>query len=384
MKKHNSVNGSYYIRTRKSGWYLYHQSFVNGVRTQQPVDANALHTFGFKTEFSLEEAKKRCVQLNAERSMQKEKIRVAAKRVTELFSVNETLFPEQNVKDFQQLLEDENFGSEEHLQKLYSHFNFIQNMINDLKLLPSQYRDNQKRIYKYFIKKKISVNYASRLISVLNRWGKFLSKTNGSYYDDVSVPRGIEQSSIAEAQQTKRGTDTDLGVRTESLPLTAEHLTKAKDKMSVEQVNWMKLSVWFGLRPEEVDSLKLEKNYKIERNSKKGVQVIKIYQSKLNSIAKDKRWKTIPIIFKEQKDLLTVIQSGSFKRPLCKTIRKYVGPGITCYGGRKGFVDMMLGFNQKLEDISMWLGHKDISTTWKHYKDKVGVNFTETENSIAG
>lgn len=193
----------------------------------------------------------------------------------------------------------------------------------------------------------------------------------------MPAPRGNQLSAIADAQQTKTGKDTDLGVRTESLPLTPEKLQKAKDKLLPDQFNWLFLSIWLGLRPEEVDMLAQPKKFKVEKNSKMKVTVLFVYQSKLQSISESKRWKAIPLFREEQKKCLKIIESKAFKRPLNKTVRKHVGRGITLYGGRKGFVDLMLSLGQRLENISMWLGHKDISTTWQHYKDKNVVNFDE-------
>lgn len=375
------VSGTYYIRVRSAGWYVWYKFYEDGKSHRESVDKKAIRDLGFKNEMSVDDAKKHCVQLNKERSLIREKIRKSAKRVTELTTINETLFPQSRINEFQELLSEENFGSDVHLKKLNSHFSFIQNMCNELRIQPIEYKESSKKIYKYFIKKKVSPNYVSRLISLLNRWGKFVSKINGSYFDNVPVPRGRERAAIADAQQTKTGTDTDLGVRTESLPLSPETLRKAKDKLKPEQYNWLLLSVWLGLRPEEVELLKTPKRYKIEYHTKKKVYVLHVYQSKLQSISEDKRWKFIPIIFPQQEQCIDIIKDQNFKKPIYKIMRKYVGKGITLYGGRKGFVDLMLSLEQKLEDISMWLGHKDISTTWAHYKDKNEISYTPTKES---
>lgn len=380
MAKSKQLSGNYYIRVRPTGWFVWYQHYVEGKRTQERVDDKAVRDIGFKKEWSVDQAKTHCHQLNNERSLLKEKMRVSAKRVTSLKSINETLFPQTKVEAFQELLEEENFGSKTHLEKLNSHFNFVQKMINELKILPVEYKESSKKIYKYFIKEKISPSYAARLISLLNRWGKFVSKTNGSYFDNVVVPRGRELSAIAEAQQTKTGKDTDLGVRTESLPLDPETLKEAKDKFKIEQYNWLLISVWFGLRPEEVECLHIEKRYRIEYNLKKKIKVLHVYQSKLQSIAEDRRWKAIPVIFPEQEECLDIISEDNFQKPIYKIMRKHIGNGITLYGGRKGFVDLMLSHGQKLENISIWLGHKDISTTWKHYKDKNEINFDDVKS----
>ena len=85
--KNKNISGTYYIRVRKTGWYLYYQSFEAGKRQQEPVDSKAFATIGFKKEMSTDEAKARCQQINKERNFLREKIRVAAKRVTELKTI---------------------------------------------------------------------------------------------------------------------------------------------------------------------------------------------------------------------------------------------------------------------------------------------------------
>lgn len=352
------------------------------MRKQERVDDKAFRDLGFKTTMSVSDAKTHCSQLNKDRSLTRSKIRVAAKRVTEIQTLNEILFPQNRIDEFQMLLETENFGSTAHLHKQFSHFQFIQKMCNALRIQPQEYSQNAKRIYKYFISKKISASYSERLVKVLNRWGFFSSKQSDTFYQPVEVPKGREKSAIADAQLTKKGTETALGVRTESLPLTLELLGKSKLKLSADQYNWLFLSVWLGLRPSEVDGLVNEKCFAVEFDLKQGIKVLRVYQPKLKSIASSKRWKRIPIIFPEQEMCLEIIKDQKFKKPLNKTVRKYVAKGVTLYGGRKAFVDLMLARGQALESVSLWLGHRDLATTWKYYKDHSDVSFTATNETI--
>lgn len=63
------------------------------------------------------------------------------------------------------------------------------------------------------------------------------------------------------------------------------------------------------------------------------------------------------------------------KNPLVKTIQKHVGDGYGLYSGRKGFTDLMLGLNQNLEEVSAWLGHKNLDRAWRVTKQKRKVHF---------
>lgn len=375
------LKGSFYIRTRKCGWYLWHQSYNSGKRNQKTVPRIAMQSLGFCRTFSTEQAKFQCSQLNKERSLLNNQKRLAGQRLTDFLSVNEVLFPTSEVGEFEALLKEENFGNENYLKKLRSHFCFVQRLCVELKIQPSEYKANAKRIYKYLIAKKVSVSYASRLLEVLNRWGKFKCKRAGNFFEEVKIPKGRERSAIAAAQLTKKGTKTELGVRSESLPLTLNLLVKIQDSLPLVQYNWLYLSVWLGLRPWEIDSLHIIRTYRIDYNERLKIKVLSVYQSKLMSLNEKERWKSIPIVFKEQVRCIEIIESGLFQRPLNKTVHKYVGAAITTYGGRKGFVDLMLGKGQNLENISIWMGHKNIATTWRSYKYKNEVGFTSTQET---
>ncbi len=82
------------------------------------------------------------------------------------------------------------------------------------------------------------------------------------------------------------------------------------------------------------------------------------------------RWKPIPLLFDEQHFALKVIVDGILKRPLLKTVRLLFGKGFSLYGGRKGFVDLMLARGHAMENISIWMGHSTLSRTWRSYKNK--------------
>lgn len=386
--------GTFYARKNGSStgsWSLYYRKYKNGKRLKpELVPKLAYPEFGFRPDMTLDEARARVKQLNAERRIDKDKVRKSAERAVELRLLDKVLFPEDHVSEFLEKLTEENFGSDEHLKKIISHFNFIQKMAIELKLSnPSVYRDESKKIYKYFIKKQVSLNYSKRLLSLLNRWGKHISRKHGTFFEDVPIPKGRERSAIAEAQQNKTplslkkktGTS-ERGVRTESDPLTPEILTSMKEKLSDEHYNWLYLTVWLGLRPEEADALKNPKSYRVKTDHENGITVISIYQSKLMTIPEPDRWKHIPLIFYEQEKCLEIIESRVFKRPHPKTIRKHSKNNkITTYGGRKNFVDLCLDRKQDFVDIAAWMGHKDTSITFKIYKQRQTVRFTPLDSN---
>lgn len=95
------------------------------------------------------------------------------------------------------------------------------------------------------------------------------------------------------------------------------------------------------------------------------------------SVEREKRWKGIPILFDQQVQALEIIKTGEFKRPLTKTIHLHISEKHNNYGDRKGFMDLMLGppFNQRFENISVWLGHTTLDRSLRNYKNKQIVNY---------
>jgi hypothetical protein len=188
---------------------------------------------------------------------------------------------------------------------------------------------------------------------------------------EVKMPRGKYRQDIARAYRSKED------YHGEADPLSPQELIEKRNLLLGYNYHWLHLSVFLGLRPEEVDSLKDKKTFRVDAQD--GTPILWVFQSKLVGVSEEEAWKPIPLILREQEMCLEIIASGDFKRPLNKTLRKiFTSKRITGYSGRKAFTDLMLsdaGKNQNLEEISIWMGHKTIETTWKHYKQKQVVRF---------
>jgi hypothetical protein len=72
------------------------------------------------------------------------------------------------------------------------------------------------------------------------------------------------------------------------------------------------LTVWFGLRPKEVDSVKNHEYWKIEILPT-GRKILWIYQTKVVALPPEDRWKPIPILFDEQHFALKTLEDGNIK-----------------------------------------------------------------------
>lgn len=372
--------GCFVIRTRKNGdgtfrWYLRHQRGEDGKTHEASVPKDTYHTLGFSEAMSVMEAKARAKRLNKEGNIDKHGKHVrASKRVKNELLIDETYFPEEWIEEFKEYLEERTHGTNYRFGRVLSHFSAAQRLVKDLKLTPDKYAYRSSKVYKWFISQQYSPDYTQSILRTLNMWGKFVAFKQGTYFEPVATPRGIILASLKSSYKKKKGK------RTASEPLTPSILATIKGNVKEEHYNWLYLSLWLGLRPIEVDQLHDTTMYSIGVEG--GVTVLSVYQTKLVELSEEDRLKYIPIIYAEQQEVLSILNHRSFTRPHSKIVKRVTKRNHTLYAGRKGFTDLMLSKGQELEDISVWLGHRSIERTWKHYKDKKQVRFKKTPGTL--
>lgn len=356
-------------------WGLIWQWYEDGKARQKRVPLDQYLALGFPPSLSKADAQARAEQINAQ---QKLKQREAARaKVTERIQHENTVLDAylnpQDVADFEQNVLFARNKDASRRNKIDVHWRAVKRALTVLQIDVSDWADepNPGRFYDYFKSQTYSNGYCQKLLPILNKWGRFIAKKYRKPFLPLPYPRGEEFHAIADNYFNihTRSTDSD--------PLTPERLESARSKLDSELFNWVYLSVWFGLRPLEVDLLKKpssRRTWFVEREPD-GVQVLWIYQSKLTRIPFEQRIKPIPCRYKEQVAGLELISSQKFQRPLAKTLKRVFTPHTTCYAGRKGFTDLMLSKGENLEDISMWLGHQSIDRTWRSYKDRKRVRY---------
>jgi integrase len=370
----SASNGTYYPRKLKKGFAVYLQFVRDGKRITERVHEAAYGKLGVRSDMAYPEvqaALKRTNQLNTVEHRQHVR---AARKAEETFETDTLYFPEEMVNGFLERLEEQNFGSEKHLSKLKSHFRFIQKMIIKLKISPNDYADRSSAFYKYFLNEAVSLEYANRLLRILNMWGQYCSKRANSFFEEAAY---IKQGQVA-AQITSVQSKKKQNVRRAATPLTKSNLEVLMNKADIptESKNYFFVTLWLGLRPSEVKAaLKDSKVFKVEFDKENKIDVFQFYQAKLSTKAESDRWKLIPLIYEEQKTAAQLLAQGSVHVPHSKTIANYLGDGFDQYSGRKGFADLMLDLGENVIHISSWLGHTNIKTTMDHYKDKKRVMY---------
>jgi integrase len=368
---------SYYIRkTGKNTWSVTQETYPPGSNKaeQKALPIEAWPALGFASLMTIDEAKARAKRLNLERSEEKKAAVRAAKKFVELKITESIYVPKDLADQFKDVITNTFTSTHTSDTKMLSHWVKATHILKTLKLKPTDFASQKQAIFAYFVKNHISWEYVRKLTRILNLWGAFVCRHQGQFWEPIADWTTQERQRINDSYS-----DSDF-YRGPSEILVPEKLAKLKDKFKPEQYRWLMFSVWFGLRPEEIDSLYNKKfPARIEHDMKSKVEVLYVYQSKLVSLPRDKRWKAIPAFLPEQKAALKLFKEGlPMKRPILKTLKAYTEQDkIGVYCGRKGFVDLMLDKGQALEDISMWMGHQNIQMTFERYRNRKRISFTE-------
>jgi integrase len=365
--------GTFFVSKGRKQWRVIHETYENGKRVQKQVPRDALQGFGFNPTSTIDDARQRAKLLNQSNKLERSKEVEQSRRAARISLVDSVYLPQDLANQFAENLDQESFGGEGHKLRLQSHWKYVQDMITELEIHPKDFYRNSNKVYRYLIEDEVSIDYASKLIRVLNLWGLFVAEQLQEFFRPVALPRGLVRERIADTHNA-------TGVRKASAPLTPELLERAMSDLTVVgNYEWLYVSVWLGLRPEEIDKLSDRTTWNI--SIIKGVAVVAIYQSKLVKVPKKQRWKLIPILTKQQERAIEFIESGVLKRPLYRTMATVFGDGVTLYGGRKGFVRLMKNYGQNVNNISQWLGHKSVNRTKFSYEEFDDVRFDPVKAS---
>lgn len=250
-------------------------------------------------------------------------------------------------------------------KQLRAHWSAVRTMLVTLKKHPWEMKPGE--VPRYYINQGWSASYAKKVHSLFNRWGIFSAQKRAATFVGKWLPRTALREIAAKHEEHKLTN----GIRDkESIPLDAGLLATAKQKLKPEQYNWLFISAWLGLRPNEVDDLKEGNGLWWRVVQSEGTRCIDVKQRKLKHLPETKQWKLIPILFPEQETALKLVITGDFKRPLVKTLRA-LHPGLTCYGGRKHFEYLMIevkGYSEYA--VADWMGHKDTKMLVEKYRNR--------------
>ncbi len=350
-------------------WKVQFISYKDG-KKEWDIPSDRWATLGFNKFMSVKEGQSRARQLNAQRHLKRQEYRIRKLQLDRKESHRryDAFLPMEFVAEFEARFirkrDSQTESGGRRNTRTFVAWNAAQRMITGVAVEPSEWFTATHQIYDYFFERKMSLRYTCTIIKIANLWGFYFCRKLARPFLPIPIPRGYERQRLVDAHYEKTE-----GVSRASKAITPLDLKKVSGEINLQTFNWIFLSVWFGLRPKEIDSLHNSQSWKVE-SLPTGRKVLWVYQTKIIGLPPEDRWKPIPIVFDEQTFALAILESGNFKRPLTRTMRRYFGDGVTLYAGRKGFSDLMLSKNQTLENISIWMGHSTIQRTWTSYKQR--------------
>lgn len=351
-----SSMSTYYVNKGRKTWRVFESVFIEGVRKDRQVPKDAYPLLSINPSWSLEEVRSYVKTLNAQNSvvrLENQAKSRSADRAVRLYKVNSAFLPANRVQEYEERLKIQ-YRSPQALKTQLSRWATAQKLVEGLRLKVDQAYFRRQEVYRWFIQRASSLDTTMKVISQVNKWGEF----NNQHYIKIPTPDKITRNEIHEAYQSS------ITYRGSSGTLTPEMLEKAQESLKPDQYNWLWISIWLGLRPEEIDA----KKFKLGVTGK--TQFVSVYQSKLVKLTPKDRWKHIPLLYPQQKIAINLWEN--IKRPLRKTLHRVFGNTIHLYGGRKGFHSLM---SPKHSDdvIATWLGHQSLDTLREHYIDRAKV-----------
>ncbi len=331
------------------------------------VPMSEWHRHGFDSSMTYEQAREHLKSINSQVKLRdSQEFRARAKYIKDKEHdevAKSAYLPKYLVDEFEKKLRDDSFAEDYDKSKTYFHWRTTLRLISALEIDPVNWHDNKRTIIKKL--EGYAPSTIKKTLHFLNAYGSFYCKKMGKYYEKVQAPKGVEVGRISDKYLDKTG-GTTKEAKGISLAVMAKLLRS--DDMTDDQKNWCIVCLGFAVRPIEMDSV-------LERDSDKvitGKNSVKIYQSKLTSLPRNKRYKEVMITHPFQKDALSIYKADMpLVKPTIVMIRKVLGDEYGLYSFRKGYTDIMITLGESIERISMDLGHNSIETTWKSYRKRI-------------
>jgi hypothetical protein len=349
------------------GWKIIYSYIENNQTHYRGVRKHELPQLGFGLDMTLEEARARAKQLNAQDSVRK----IEARRQKVMARVSEDALrraawlPQGLLEEFER--SGKLFGDTppKNPNKVFSLWhNAAKTVMDEIRKEPNVWAENQAAFFAAFIKHKYSLSTVQKVIVLLNRWGKFVCRKQGQFFDPLKPPKKKARQDVANANRSK-------GIHRQgnrqSAPLSFSLLKAKDDAFTKAERNWLYCTVAFGLRPEELDLRAGPEPLRINREGE--IPVLEVYQGKLEaSVDYEDRWKYIPCHYEEQLRALEILEKEEISRPSSARLKGVFGDTVTHYAGRNNFIQWMFEKGRSLEEASPWMGHRSIKTTWAYWQ----------------
>lgn len=363
-------------------WRLIIEDYSTGERKDFYPEKKNYPQYGLNPSDSFEKAREKLTVLQAHNRVERlaEKRARIEDRIRESDLKESAFLPRSIYREYLSWLQSRRMWDSVP-SKVESHLRCMRKLILEVNHCPSEWPNQPERIYQWFRKNKLSLSYIEKILPLLNDYGYFYCREMKMSFIHIPSPKGDVARRIEDANLEARD-----GEGSESKPILPSDIPKLLN-LPDSQLRWMRLSIYFGLRPYEIDDLAIKnqgKGWEIKTDDR-GTSVLRIYQRKLIKVSRERRWKRIPCILPEQVELLNELRLAlPFERPTVLTIERRLGQGHYLYGGRKGFEQYMRSMGQDFRNISRWLGHLDIRRTEWNYRELEAVEYDPLPEKKAG
>lgn len=337
-------------RTGQTGWSVYkHIGSNRWVYVPQGAWPQ-----GLQQTFTLDDARTFAKSLTAAKNIEKKRTGILEQQHLRLVVASAWL-PHDVVSRFERVVIEPNL---DRCGKTVALWKATQRIIQRVNTSPQDWRINPNIVYKVIAAEPKSVDWAGRLLRMINNYGFTYSDTRGLAWQPL--PKMPERYLVAIHDMAEQA-----GIGQKSLPISFDNLAKLRGKLKLHHWNWCNIAFWFGLRPEEVDQIRRDKTkWSVDGD------VLKIWQPKLRKIKYNDRFKYIPAELPQQLEALKIILSDArIQRPSRAVVKRAYPDGVTNYGFRHGFTSYMDELDKPMELVSRWLGHKHLSTTETYYRN---------------
>jgi len=328
---------------KHKAWRVAWEWYEEGIRRSTTVKEAHYGDLGISPKMTKAQAQKVTVVLNLDnRKTRIDKRReVIRLRMREIDAKEVRHLPSEYVRHF-----EEELGDLPDVDRRRQLWRKAKALIQEVDIPIRSWRRRRDAIYKYFQEHRHKPAYAKKVIAMLNRWLEFYNEQMRTDYRPIPPLRGHARGRVEDASGEDKTSD----------GLTEEDLAKAKT-MAPRLYKWLYISLWFGLRPVEVDQL-------LRVNRKRWYfegDIFHVYQTKT------RKWKEIPILFSQQRKAIHYIREAKFKRPSPDTIKHHTGGYHHTNAGRHGFTYLMWRRKRSIIEVTSWMGHDDINLTFRIY-----------------
>lgn len=216
-------------------------SLAEKPKKEWDVEKPKWRNLGFHSLMTLDEARVRAKQLNAQAFLKEQERRLQLRKMEDEQNSKrfDSVLPIEFVNEFEKRFirarDGETIRGLRKKSRAYTHWKAAQKVIIELQIDPSDWFYSIHEIYDHFHRRRLSLRYTNAILKFVNLWGFFISKKLARPFHPIPVPRGYERQRILEAFYEKDRTS----VSVPSKEISPERLDEVRGELNQLNFNWV-------------------------------------------------------------------------------------------------------------------------------------------------